>query len=340
MNETGRIFRSNGYRFADEEEWMVVRDTVTVPISIEVETELSYDRLKSSGTYTESSDMKIEEAELLLAIPMGSRGRVSLRGTIGLEEEIGADGSSHFEPTVGSTFVQINDLAGTKGTGALNLRIGQFEVGFPFLSPLQRVIRNPYLAESTMGILRLHDKAVELNGSVVAPEESMQPTHRYSIGVVREEIGDDDRFKGFYLTYGMTVAEDYSIGVMYRTGKERKDSVDSDYHRYGVAGEAGIEGMVLTLAFFRDTGEGIPSRNNYLMEALYIPVKKISLGARVDTITQKDNDPAITGSFMVRYDILSNVYGLIEYRSIDDDDHLTGTVARGEQVRLYLVALF
>ncbi|HLA50695.1 MAG TPA: hypothetical protein VJZ92_00370, partial [Thermodesulfobacteriota bacterium] len=66
LNETGRIFRSNGYRFAEnaDEGWKEVKDANTLPLSAEVELEGKYNMDKKSGARTTSSDFVVEEVEL------------------------------------------------------------------------------------------------------------------------------------------------------------------------------------------------------------------------------------------------------------------------------------
>ena len=251
LNETGRTFRANGYRFADEEEWMAVKDLLTVPASLEVEVEGAYNRTRASGVKAEDSDLIVEEVELMGGGAFGKTGRVSVLGVIGVMQH--SDGS--FESFIGPSFVQVNDLVGSTGGGLLNVRAGQWEVAPAILSAGQGVIHNKYLAHTTLKVLTPEQRAIELNGQIVGEEETNWPTHRYQIGLTREDVNDSHKMQGFYGAYSLTVRERYSLAGIYRHGKEKSGGVDVDYNRYGAAGEIelGVKGVkaILTAGGFK-----------------------------------------------------------------------------------------
>src|SRR5512134_1290231 len=65
LNDTGRTYLTNGYRFEAEGEWREVKDLQSIPVSFEVEVEGLYDNVKTAGVWSEASDIKVEEAEVI-----------------------------------------------------------------------------------------------------------------------------------------------------------------------------------------------------------------------------------------------------------------------------------
>ncbi|MDO8427060.1 MAG: hypothetical protein Q7T24_06065 [Deltaproteobacteria bacterium] len=332
LNETGRTFRANGYRLAGEGEWRDVRDWETIPASFEIEVEGAYDRVKSGGIRTESSDLKIEEAELFAGGAMGKTGKVTAFGIIKFEQ---TDTGSETKTSIHRAFVQINDLAGPAGTGVLNLRAGQWDIGLPFLNPVGAVISNGYLAESKLNILTSEQRAIEANGSSSCGEESSL-THRYSIGVSREDINGDNKLKGYYAAYSISLSEKYNLGAIYRGGKEN----DISYNKYGAAAEAEAGPFTFTIGYFRSDRSGAADLTDYLAEVLYMPLPKVSFGARYDALKEKGMKGAKSQSIMARYNILSNVFTQIEFRRLSDDDLAAGVNEKEDKARVILMAIF
>ncbi|MEE8575410.1 MAG: hypothetical protein V3T30_08360, partial [Thermodesulfobacteriota bacterium] len=153
LNETGRIFKSNGYRFAEEGEWLKVKDIKTIPVAFEVEVEGIYNRTRMApGGWIDSSDMKVEELEVMAGGALGTSGRISVLGVLGVAQTEADDGSTDYEPFIGPAFVQVNDLIGPKGEGLLNIRGGQWEVALPNLGSMQKVVKNGYFADSVLDV--------------------------------------------------------------------------------------------------------------------------------------------------------------------------------------------
>ena len=334
LNDTGRVFRSNGYRFVAEEQWQEARDWQTFPIAVEAEVELLYNRLTTGGATTESNDMKVEEVEIAAGGPMGKSGRVSAMALV-----VFSDTGSGVDTSVDKAFVQVNDLVGARGEGRLNLRAGRWEVGLPFFNSTSTPLGNGYLADSALNILTSGQRAVELNGSVVREGEESSFAHRYSAGLSREDIYGGEKLAGFYGTYSFTINEAYSLGAIYRTGREKLGSVDTSYNKYGVAGEVDAEWAVFTAGFFKSGSNGAPERDDYVVELL-VPVGKLTLGARYDYLKEHGRDGAGSQTVMVRYNILSNVYAQLEYRGLDDPALVTGTNEDESKLRAFLVAIF
>ena len=79
LNEMGRTFRSNGYRFTAEEEWQDVRDWQTVPVSVEAEVEESMGAAELEPEVALSmQQLQYNVAEALDALPHAQRTVVNL----------------------------------------------------------------------------------------------------------------------------------------------------------------------------------------------------------------------------------------------------------------------
>ena len=341
LNETGRIFLSSGFRFEEEETWEQAKDIEIIPVSFEVELEGIYNNTTASGIATESSDMKVEEVEVMAGGAFGKTGRLTVFGVLAVEQS-DSNGAAVYESAIDDAFIQVNDLMGPTGAGRLNLRVGQSHLVLPFLGGHQRFIHNSYHAESTLGLFSATQRLIELNGMVLTPDdESLIPTHRYSAGISREVIFDDDKLRGYYATYSFTVREVFSFGALYRGGKEKSGALDIFYEKYGTAVEAEFGSVVLTGGFFIADREGRDSLKNYMAEALYLPWKRISVGGRYDVVMKSGQKKARSTSLMARYNILSNAYAMLEYRNLSDDDLITGGSNEDEEkLRLIMAVLF
>jgi hypothetical protein len=306
-----------------------------VPLSAEIEVEGIYNNLKSGGVRTESSDMKVDEVEITTGGAFGKTGRITaIVSVISGQTDTGTDTSIH------KAFIQVNDLIGETGEGVLNLRAGQFDIGLPFLNTSGTPITNRYLADSALGLLSAEERAVELNGSVVADEESSLPTHRYSVGAVRENVNDDNKLRGFYAVYSATFREKYSLGAILRGGREMNSSTDVSFDKWGLAADAEAGPVIVTLGYFKVNRSGLADRDNIVAELLYQPAARVSLAARYDYLKEEGKAGTKSQSIMARYNILSNAFAQLEYRRLTDKDHVTGANESEDKLRLLLVAVF
>lgn len=335
LNETGRIFKANGFRFAEEEEWEEIKDMNALPLAIEIEIEGIFNKTKSGGIWSDKSDMKIEEIEILAGAVLGKEGRVSVHGVIGVEEtDTGFESFSH-------GYIQINDLIGPNGEGVLNLKVGEYEVALPFLSKSNAIIKNNYLALSSLNVFSTMQRAVELNGSILGEEETREPTHRYAVGITREDVNSNNKFKGFFASYSLTFMEIYNIGAIFRQGDEKDGVDDRSTTRIGLAGEAELNSTLVTVGLFRAQRDGIKDVDNLMIEGLYFPFEDVILGGRFDMLFQDGSNDALAISFMARYNIMLNVFAHAEIRTLTDKDLISGGLNTNEtKGRLYLVALF
>ncbi len=340
LNETGRIFLSGGFRFSDEDVWEKVKDLKTIPVAFEVELEGLYNNTTASGVRTESSNVLVEEIEIIAGGAFGKAGRLSAIGSFAIEQSDSGT-STTYDAKIGDAFIQINDLIGPTGAARLNIRAGQTHLALPFLGGHQRFIHNAYQANSTLGLFSTTARVIELNGiALTSDDESLIPTHRWSAGISRDSVNDDNKLSGIYAGYSFNIKEAFSAGVLYRSGKEQFGTIDTRYNRYGVGAESELGPVILTGGFFLSDREERDSFKNYLLEALYMPLAKVSLGARIDVVAESGKEKAKGTSLMVRYDILANAYTLLEYRGLTDDDLITGSNEDEEKLRLMLVILF
>ena len=340
LNETGRTFLSGGFRFSDDDAWEKVKDLKTIPVAFEVELEGLYNNTTASGVRTESSDMKVEEVEMIAGGAFGRSGRVSALGVFAIEQSDSGT-STTYDAKIGDAYIQINDLIGPTGAARLNIKAGQMHLALPFLGGHQRFIHNAYLANSTLGLFSTTARVIELNGlKLTSDDESLIPTHRWSAGISRDSVNDDNKLSGYYAAYSFNVLEAFSFGALYRSGKEQFGTIDTRYNRYGAAVEGEFGPVVIAGGLFLSDREERDSFTNYLLEALYLPLPKISLGARVDVVAESGKKNAQATSLMARYDILANAYALLEYRGLSDDDLITGSNEDEEKLRLILVMLF
>ena len=333
LNETGRIFKANGFRFAEEEEWEKLKDMGALPLAMEIEIEGEFNNTKSAGVTTEESDMKVEEVEILAGAVLGKDGKVSVHGVVGLE-----DGTAFSHG-----YIQINDLYGPTGVGLLNFKTGTYEVALPFLANSDRIIKNGYFAEKSLDVFSTIQMSMELNGSIVGEEETSEATHRYAVGITREDVNSENKFKGFFASYSLTYWEKYNVGAIYRRGEEDAGGgVDRTTNRYGIAGEVEFkETALVTLGIFRAERSGLEDLDNIMLEALWFPLDELVLGARVDMLFQNNAEDALALSLTARYNIMLNVFAQLEVRTLTDDDLISGGSNEEERKgRLFLVALF
>ncbi len=296
LNQTGQNFRTNGFRFPEDKEWQDVQDLKHVPLSVEIEVEAEYTKTRGAGASGQESLLKIDEVELLAGAPLGKEGRFSGYGVLSFAEG---------DVSVGQAYGQVNDLLGEKGHGLLNIKVGQFDIALPFLSSTQRVIKQRYFAQETLGILgarrqggsteseavELYNTGVEINGQLVA-KEADGITHRYAIGLYQPKSlvnGNHLGFPGLYATYSIHFWERFTIGAIYKRDvvnsalnpliPEGKRGVD----KWGIAGEVKLGPFLATAGYFRSdglpsTGDGALSNathnralQNYMAEVLFIP---------------------------------------------------------------------
>lgn len=355
LTETGRIFRANGFRFAEDGEWKEAKDIPSIPLSMEVEVEgmINNDEDKNGETKRQESDILVEELAFFAGTPIGKTGKLSAFGSA----TVGQSRRGEYDISTGTAFVQFNDLIGGVGNGMLNVRAGQWDLSLPFLARNESPIKNRYIAQKKLGILGGEgddqiNRAIELNGQIVGEEGA--PTHRYAIGVARTEVdeskeGSDremantkNKLANYFATYSVNLMEHYNLGAIYKNEKVKHGiSEDATLNKYGIAGEAEFGPVFVTAGYFAAESEDDKDYSNIMAELLYLPNKQIVLGARYDVLSKEDKDDATATTLTARYNILSNVYGMAEYRLLDDTDNIYSSSNDEEKrVRVFLVALF
>lgn len=334
LNDTGRTYLANGYRFEAEAEWKDIKDLQSIPVSFEAEVEGLYDNIKTAGVWSEASDLKVEEAEVIAGGAFGKDGRVSALFSVAVQQA--NDGA--FDTVIPKAFVQINDLFGPAGAGRLNLRAGIDDVGLPFFRPASTPISNAMTAETLLKVIGASERLIELNGSFTS-EGTRTISHRYRAGVVREPVESDNKLKGFYASWAATADEVLSFGAIFRAGEESIAGKDYSYRRYGAAAEAEAGPFILTAGYFKTNEDGAVDKDDLLLEALYF-IKKYTIGARFEAAGFEGSETLRSQTYMLRYDILSNAYAQFEYRHREDSDRVAGGGELEDKARLILTVLF
>ncbi|CAG1065420.1 hypothetical protein BAC1_01001 [uncultured bacterium] len=334
LNDTGRTFLYNGYRFEAEGEWRAVKDLQQLPVSFEVEIEGLYDNIKTAGVRSEASDLKAEEAEVIAGGAFGRDGRVSALFAVAVQQA--NDGT--FDTVLPKAFIQVNDLLGPSGAGKLNLKAGIDEVGLSFFRPTSTPISNAMFAETLVGAIAADQRFIELNGSFES-EGDRTIAHRYRAGIVRESVVSGNKLKGFFASWAATIDEALSLGAIFRAGSQPVAGQDMSYQSYGLAAEAETGPFIFTAGYFKSQNEGAADVDDWLVEALYF-IDKFTLGARYEAASFEGSQPARSQTFMARYDILSSAFVQLEYRHRQDSDRVAGGGELEDKARLIFAALF
>jgi hypothetical protein len=311
LNETGMIYKLNGYRQIGRPGTNVWELDGGIPLALIVEIE----------AYTDP-DIEIEEVELFGA------------GTLGKPASFFAEivFDNHADPDYGPIWAQLNDLVGEQGN--LNLRVGNFDIDLPFLSEARRVIRNSYIAHT---VLDFFDDGLgaQVNGQLLGDPEANTPTFRYSAGVVRNDPDEDSKLWRGFGTLNATFADRHQLGVILRGGEEG-DATDPNYHSVGalLAGETRLGDFLLTLEYAMKLEFRAQDLlyHNVMAEVLYLlsPATWV-LGTRVDylveTEAKRSQDWGLRFSALVRYNIVANLWAGAEYRHTEGgtDSPLTET---------------
>jgi len=334
LNDTGRTYLANGYRFEAEGEWREVKDLQSVPVSFEVEVEGLYDNIRKAGDWAEASDIKVEEAEVIAGGAFGKKGRVTALLAAAVQQA--NDGS--FDTVIPKAFVQANDIAGPAGAGLLNIRAGIDEVGLPFFRPTSTPVSNAMTAETLIGVIGSSERVIEANGTF-ANEGERTIAHMWRAGVARESVDSGNKLKGYYLSWGSTLDEWLSLGAIYRGGEESSAGADRTYHRYGAVAESDFGPFILTAGYFRSSLENGADGDDFLVELLYF-VKKFTFGGRFETADFEGSEAVRSQTLMARYDIMSGTYLQLEYRHREDPDMAAGGGELEDKARVIFTALF
>lgn len=318
LNENGRVFRSNGYRFSENAgsgEWKDVKSWSIIPLAVEVEVEAEFnskeDNSVAMGDKFKETDLKVEEAEFMAGGSMGPNGEISAMAVLAIEQASNGD----VEAGMGPAYVQVNDLLGGVGEGRLNFRAGQWAIALPFMGVDQQIIHNGYLAEE-IGVFTGEERSLEINGSGVADEDSAMPTYRYAFGITRTDTtvdsvipditldAESDKMLSEYASFALTFKEKFNIGVLYRHTEHAFEDVVSavdghaslrDEEKLGVAVEYAFKKGAITYGMFKSDGKDYFDRvagqtakvydyNNTVVELILYPTKKIVFGARLDIL--------------------------------------------------------
>ncbi len=317
LNEAGRAYKQNGFRFPGEYGNNIWEEPSGVPLSFtgEVEVFLDHNRPTKGTSNTSGPDGKIDEVEIMGA------GTLSNRASFFTEIEFDDQGNAELAPI----WIQVNDLAGPQG--ALNLQIGQYDAGLPFFSEKRRVIRNKYLAFDRMGFLDT-EFGGGVNGQYFSdPDEEGGIVHRYGAGVFRAGSNDDgNMFTKGMGWYNLNWNEVNNLGIIATGGQDETGGNNFKTTGLGAIGQTECGKWTLTAAYFfeyqsfksNSTVGGNQQFHNIMGEVLYMPDEKWVLGGRVDWLTEterdRDKDWGLRASALTRYNVVSNVWLGGEYR--------------------------
>ena len=321
LNETGHIYKMNGYRFPGTKGTNIWEQKF-VPLSMVAEIEAFIDQTKpiSGKNNTVGPDAKIDEIEIMGAGTLGDR--VAFFAELEFE---GSPGFGDIDVGMGPVWGQLNDLYGPQG--ALNARVGQFDVDLPFFAQGRRVVRNGYLMFDKLGYLDTQF-GLELNGQLLSDEEEGGHTHRYGAGVIRTDVkGDNNKFTRGYGWYSKTIDDRTHIGTMVMGGRDNDGTRNFETVGVLVAGQTECDHWILTAAYafdfqdFRMSAGGNMKFHNALVEALWLPTDRWVFGGRIDwlieTERRRKKDWGLRGSVLGRYNVVANVWLGAEYRIED-----------------------
>jgi len=266
LNEFGLTFKTNGYRLQGTkgtDVWEIPAWPVAALAEIEGEWNDTVIPGGDSLTITQPG------LEVFWGTTFGPR--ISSFGEIEVERGEGAD--------LGPVFVQFNDLV---GEGQLNLKVGVFDVDFPFLSAARDIMFSSYGAED----LGFYPTVVgaELNGQILPEDEGL--TLRYYAGFTLDanvNASQSDVSESGYLTFAATFMEQ-KVGLHY----QHQAGDEGDQDRWGVATELTAGGAFLTLGYFNVSQEAVGGGDDQdgtdlLVEVLY-PWQDYVFGVRWDNL--------------------------------------------------------
>ena len=347
LNETGRTFRANGYRFLDDPKGQEVWEMQSLPISFEAVVQAYQDEGQDSEgvDLPTESDVQVEAVELLVGAALGETGRVSVFGAVEVAQEEADDGSTEYNSEIGPAFIQINDLLGGQGLGRLNFRAGQFDLSLPFLSGEQSVIQSDYLAQAIGVLGDGARRGLEFNGQIIAGSGDATMAHRYAVGFARTEYdGDPDRNSNLdpYAIYSVNIHENYNLGVIWKSDTEEgaTPTEDQTVDRYGLGANAVFGPVEATVGYFSADPDLGPTYDDVMAEVLYYVGKQAVFGARFDQASADGAaDDATAISLTARYNVLQNVALIAQYSHLSDDSNIITDNDEEEEYALILQLL-
>jgi hypothetical protein len=336
LNQMGRTFKENGYKFPGNEKTEVISDFLqwdkNIPISAMIVSQ-PYDEQKSDVRKVRA----LHEAELIVAGLLYK----NVSGFLAIEAEDEKD----FEPEIHAGVLGYHPLK------ALNIQLSYSSLlwadPYDTYSPHRRLTRGSYSVVNTAfggadneGTLGDSRQTIALYGR---PLEQLF----YSIGF--SGTADDAEGKNannFHGRLAVDIIPEVTIGAFGITGKWDEEDIERDFSRYGIDLQAEYANIRLTGAYLhaKDDQETSGSEDNdaWYTQAFYVWRKDarplVVPLIRFDSYEENDgNDKYKELTLNLGYYFTENIKGFVEYWTQTDkpDD-----VMRDNRITLQIVAAF
>ena len=336
LNQTGRMFKENGYKFPGNEKTEVISDFLQwdkhIPISAMIVSQ-PYDEQKSDVRKVRA----LHEAELIVAGLLYK----NVSGFLAIEAEDEKD----FEPEIHAGVLGYHPLK------ALNIQLSYSSLlwadPYDTYSPHRRLTRGSYSVVNTAfggadneGTLGDSRQTIALYG---------RPLDKVFYSVGFSGVADDAEGKNasnFHGRLAVDIIPEVTIGAFGITGKWDETDRDRDFSRYGFDLQADYSNVRLTGAYLhaKDDREISGSEDNdaWYAQAFYVWKKDarplVVPVVRFDSYEENDgNDEYKELTLNVGYYFTENIKGFVEYWTQTDkpDD-----VMRDNRITLQIVAAF
>lgn len=284
LNEFGIAFKQRGYRMADEGPGEPVWKLPGIPVGGMAAVEYAF-RDDETAEPERSSAAAVAEVEFFFGGVLGPN--LSFFG------DFGADVTAGESLTPDLAFLIFDDLV---SDSRLNLKVGGFDVDFPFLSDPRSLTATGYLvriaADGAEGV-SLGRRGAEVNGYL--------PTMtRYAIGIGNAAAleNDTNQLRAVHAWVAQSIellGFDQTVGLLYSADRNGDTSVgtDDDTRAYGATLDLhyGLTGLVL--GYFRYDGgmsEGDPEIRSGLAELLHAIRPELVGVARFDFQDDADSE--------------------------------------------------
>jgi len=336
LNQMGRTFKENGYKFPGNEKTEAISDFLQwdkhIPISAIIVSQ-PYDEQKSDVKKVRA----LHEAELVVAGLLYK----NVSGFLAIEAEDEED----FQPEIHAGILGYHPLK------ALNIQLSYSSLlwadPYDTYSPHRRLTRGSYSVVNTAfggadneGTLGDSRQTIALYG---------RPLDKVFYSVGFSGVADDTEGKNasnFHGRLAVDIIPEVTIGAFGITGKWDEDDIERDFNRYGFDLQADYSNVRLTCAYLhaKDDWETSGNEDNdaWYTQAFYVWKKNarpllVPL-IRFDSYEKNDgNDEYRELTLNLGYYFTENIKGFVEYWTQTDkpDD-----VMRDNRITLQIVAAF
>jgi hypothetical protein len=324
LNEFGIAFRQRGYRMEKEGPGEPVWKLKGIPIGgiAQAAYEFKNDEGAIPPAPKQSSKAEVTEVEFFYGGVLGPN--ISFFG------DFGADVAAGESLTPDVAFIIFDDLI---SDSRLNLKMGGFDVDFPFLSDPRSVTLSPYLvrisADPTEEGVTLGRRGAEVNGFL------KNTATRYAVGVGNAKVANStNEFRAVHAWITETVelmGFNQTMGALVSLDQngDKSAGTDNDTQAYGLALDLhyGLTGLVLGYYYYDGNKDATvdPVRvvNSGLVELLHSFTQDLVGVVRYDFQNSAGTEASknqFTGD--LQYFFHPNVRGQAEFSYLTDDDGL------------------